>query len=66
MPGDPKQGRQYALRCADLAHSARTPELKSAPIELSKNWAKIAIELERSAALLDMEDPAPAVPRRKS
>jgi hypothetical protein len=39
--------------------------LKELLIDLSKNWHKLAIELERSAALLEMEDPAPVVPRRK-
>ena len=65
MPGNPKECRIYALRCADLAQAARTPELKSTLIDLSKNWHKLAIELERSAALLDMNDPAPVLPRKK-
>jgi hypothetical protein len=65
MPGNPKECRQYALRCADLAHTARTPELKNTLLDLSKSWHKLAIELERSAALLDMDDPAPVLPRKQ-
>jgi len=38
---------------------------KNLLIDLSKNWHKLAIELERSAALLDMDDPAPLLPRKK-
>jgi hypothetical protein len=64
MPGDPKQCRQHALRCADLAHTATSPQLKSLLIELSKNWLKLAIELERTHALLEMEAPAPVVRRQ--
>jgi len=65
MPGNPQECRQRALRCADLAQTARTPELKNTLLDLSKSWHKLAVELERSAALLDIEDPAPVVPRRK-
>jgi len=59
MPGEPKECRKHASRCAELAHAASTPELKQMLIELSKNWLKLAIELERTQALLD-ENPAPA------
>jgi hypothetical protein len=55
MPGDPKECRKHALRCAELAHSARTQQLKQTMIELSRNWMKLAAELERSQALLDSE-----------
>jgi hypothetical protein len=34
-----------------LAHTARTPELKNLLIELSKNWMKLATELERTHAV---------------
>jgi len=68
MPGDPRECRRHAVRCADLAHSARTPELKQTLIELSRNWLKLAIELERTAAILEM-DPGPpptvVVPSKK-
>jgi hypothetical protein len=66
MPGNPKECRRYALRCADLAHTARTPELKNLLIELSRNWLKLAVELERTHALLDLEMPAPVAPRKEA
>jgi len=56
MPGDPRECRKNALRCADLAHDARTPELKQTLIELSRNWLKLAVELERAHAMV--EEPA--------
>ena len=46
MPGDPKEYRKHALRCAQLAIAARTPQLKAMFLELSKNWEKLAIQLE--------------------
>ena len=57
MPGDPKECRQHATRCAELAHTARTPELKLTLIELSKTWLKLAIELERAHAMLNDDQP---------
>jgi len=62
MPGDPKECRRRAWRCANLAHTAKAPELKSALINLSENWMKIAVELESTHALLLMENPEPATP----
>jgi len=55
MPGDPKQCRRHAARCAELAAAARTQELKAMLLELSANWIKIADDLERTKALLDEE-----------
>jgi hypothetical protein len=53
MAGDPKQCRARAWRCSELAHEARTPELKRLLIELSGNWQKLATELERSQSPFD-------------
>lgn len=69
MPGDPNECRKHALRCADLAHSARTPELKAMLINLSNNWMKLATDLERSKGLLDEDlrrrkDTPQVVPRK--
>jgi hypothetical protein len=52
MAGDPKEYRQNAWRCVELAKEARSPELKQTLLDLSKTWAKLAIEVERSDALL--------------
>jgi hypothetical protein len=57
MPGDPEEYRQHALRCADLAHTARTIELKQTLMNLSRHWVKLAAELEHARALRDKHPP---------
>jgi hypothetical protein len=52
MPGDPKECREHALRCAELAMTARTPQLKTTLLDLSKKWEKLAIQLENALAQL--------------
>jgi len=52
MPGDPKECRKHAARCAELAVAARTAQLKAAFLGLSKNWEKLAIQLEDAFAQL--------------
>jgi hypothetical protein len=64
MPADLKTCRQHASRCAELAHSARSPELKMTLIDLSKNWMKLAVQLERNHVLLEIDDPPPLAPRK--
>jgi len=53
MPGDPKEYRLKLLRCAELAASARTSQLKMTLLTLSKTWEKLAIEREQTRRLLD-------------
>jgi hypothetical protein len=53
MPGDSKEFRLHALRCAELAGTARSQQLKATLLELAKNWEKLAIGLERTQSLLD-------------
>jgi hypothetical protein len=53
MRGDPKQCRENALRCADLAHTAKSPKLSMLLVDLSKNWMKMADELEQSQRLVE-------------
>jgi hypothetical protein len=57
VPGDFKECRKNAWQCADLAHTATRPELKQTFIELSKNWLRLAIELERAQTLLSEYPP---------
>ncbi len=52
MAGDPRQCRIYAVQCAELASSSITVHLKMTLLELSKNWEKLAFDLERTQALL--------------
>jgi len=52
MPGDPKECRKNAARCAEIAVIARTPELRAKFLQLSKIWETLAIELEHAFAQL--------------
>jgi len=57
MPGDPRECRVHAARCAALAATARTPQLRAMFLDLSKNWEKLAIQLEDAfAKLTESED----------
>jgi hypothetical protein len=53
MPGDPKECRLRAMRCAELASTAKTAQLKAVLLELSANWVRMAESLEKAHALLD-------------
>ena len=57
MPGDPKLCRQYAVECAELAGRAANPDHKRLLTNLSQTWLSLAVELERSHALLDAYPP---------
>ena len=44
---------QHATRCADLAHSAHTPEVKAMLNEISQNWLRLSSQIEATQLLLD-------------
>jgi hypothetical protein len=46
MPRDPKEYREHAVRCAELATQANTEMLKAHFVGLSKTWERLANELE--------------------
>jgi hypothetical protein len=50
MPGDPRECRMHAARCAALAATARTQQSRAMFLDLSKNWEKLAIQLEDAFA----------------
>ena len=50
MPADPEGCRMLAARCAEIAATAATPQLKAWFSDLSIMWEKLAIELENSFA----------------
>jgi hypothetical protein len=45
MPADPKECRKNALRCAELAEKAASPERGQVFQNLAKIWLKMAIEI---------------------
>ena len=52
MPGDPKECRQHARNCLNLAEAATDPEVTRAFTDLAHSWTKLAIELESAQALM--------------
>jgi hypothetical protein len=56
MPDDPKECRLRAMHCAELAKTAKTPQLKATLLELSKTWIRVAESLEKPHALMAEAD----------
>ena len=50
MSSDPKECREFAYRCLELARDAKEKKLKEHLLSLAETWIKIAMELERSRA----------------
>ena len=48
MPGDPKECRQHARRCAELASVATTPEAREQFLSLQQSWMRLAADLENA------------------
>ncbi len=55
MLGDPWQCRMHAVYCAELAATAKTAFLRATFLGLSKQWEKVAADLEMMQAVLDEE-----------
>jgi hypothetical protein len=53
MPGDPKECRQHAANCMQLAGSATSPNLRRSFIELANHWNNIAAELDDAQSLIN-------------
>lgn len=53
MPGDPKECRERAKHCAELAVAASSVLARQRFDELARTWLRLAVDLERSQALLD-------------
>jgi hypothetical protein len=60
MPGDPKECREHALHCTEMAQRTRNPEHKKTLNDLAQTWLSLATELERSRAVLETyPEPSP-------
>jgi hypothetical protein len=55
MPGDPKECRQHAFRCLNLAKSASTPQAKQKFLQLADHWTMLARDLEELKAILEAD-----------
>jgi hypothetical protein len=53
VPGDPRECREHALRCAELATTAKTERLKMLFLNLSKSWERLALNLENGLGRVD-------------
>jgi hypothetical protein len=63
MPGDPKECRRRAARCAELAMAAHNPQFRVMFLDLPKNWEKLAIQLEDAFAKLAESEGIAAIVR---
>ena len=54
MPGDPKECREHAKRCLELASDGPPSSLARARFEeLGRTWIRLATDLERAKTLLE-------------
>ena len=53
---DPKECREHARRCAELACTAGTPEARDHFASHTRSWIKLAAELADDEALLTVLD----------
>jgi hypothetical protein len=53
MPGDPKECREHAKRCLQLAHETKNPVLKESLTDIAGQWTRLATDLEVTTLLLD-------------
>jgi hypothetical protein len=53
MPGNPKECREHAKRCLQLAHETTNPVLKESLTDIAGQWTRLATDLEVTKLLLD-------------
>ena len=53
MNSDPKQYRNYAKQCTEMARKARSAEHKELLTYLANTWLRLAMEVEGSRTLLE-------------
>jgi hypothetical protein len=52
VPGDPKECREHAKRCLQLADETTNPALKDSLLDISRHWMRLAADLDRTWLLL--------------
>ena len=62
MPGDPKECREHARRCAELASSATTPDAREQFLSLEQSWMRLAADLENAQMVIAALDEINADP----
>ena len=53
MPGDPKECREHARNCIEMAEQAVTAQGRATLINLANHWTKLATELESAQTFLN-------------
>ena len=53
MPGNPRECRQHAQRCAQLANEAVSPDARRTFLTLSQTWLSLAAKLESASVFLN-------------
>lgn len=53
MPGDPKECREHAANCVEMANSSKSENDARRLIELAATWDKLAADLERAQAIIE-------------
>jgi hypothetical protein len=54
MSGDPRECRQQALDCVELAEHATTPKARQTFLDLSETWLRLARELDGTQGFLNI------------
>lgn len=69
MPGDPRECRERAARCLELAAETANEGVKQMLLSIAKQWETLAMELERAKRVLNDEKGAIKIafkkPRRR-
>jgi hypothetical protein len=52
MPGNPKECREHAKRCLQLADETTNPALRDSLLDISTQWIRLAADLDRTWLLL--------------
>jgi hypothetical protein len=53
MPGDPKECRERAARCRQLASDARSAEAKQHFLALARQWENLAADLDNAQKFIE-------------
>jgi hypothetical protein len=53
MPGDPRECRLHAVKCLELARSAKSKTIKNNFVNLAATWQALVNQLEAQQALVE-------------
>jgi hypothetical protein len=63
VPGNPKECREHAKRCMELAAGTTNPALKESLLDLAKTWSRLATDLDATKQLVEAwDEPKPKKP----